>query len=152
LSDLGVAVALDAAVDGKIHGSQEPVAFVVVSGLDPFGAVFVVEQIDAFADQSHRGFEQQSVEGDGAVFGHGAAADDAEVVFEVFGCRAQALHMLANRCQGAGRWRCDGAGGRRRTRLPGRVECLQAANRRQGGRNCMRTVRKNLSILPFPWG
>ena len=73
---------------------------VVEAGLDPPGVVFVVEQIDAFADQGHRGFKQASVEGEAAVLGHRAAGHDAEVVFEVIRGAAQALHVLGKTLPG----------------------------------------------------
>ena len=73
----------------------------------------MVEQLDAFADQAHRGFVKTALQGDAAVFGHGAAGDNPKVVFEVLRGRAQALHVVGKALPGTcSRWPSGGAGGR----------------------------------------
>jgi hypothetical protein len=63
--------------------------------------ILVVEQIDAFSDQGHRGFEQSSVDGDTAIFGHCAAHNNAKMIFQIIRRHPQALDIGPIALQGA---------------------------------------------------
>ena len=93
--DLGIAVfiAFDTAIDGQVHRLKHPVAFTSQAGLYFRGLILVVEQIDAFTDQRHRGFEQSSVDGDTAIFGDCAAHNDTKMIFQILWRPPQTLDV-----------------------------------------------------------
>jgi hypothetical protein len=88
-----VSVSFDPAVDVQIHRTEESVRLVFVEHLHSVGVLFVVKDKDLFADQGDGGLIEVAVQGNGAVFGHGAPCPFSEVILEIFGGGSEAMHL-----------------------------------------------------------
>ena len=94
--DLGVAIAVpfDTAIDGQVHRLDQPVAFAVEAGLHMRHFSLVIEQVNAFSNERHRGFEQTSVDGHRPVFGHCTTDHGPKVILEIGRRCSNALHIV----------------------------------------------------------
>lgn len=80
-----VFISFDAAIDMQVDRNQHTERLILIFDFNLLGLTLVVEQLDTFSNQRHRGFIKPSVEGDAAVFIDLSAGYLAKVVMQVRG-------------------------------------------------------------------
>ena len=96
-----VFISFDPAIDIEVDRHQHAERLILIFDFNLFGLTVMVEQFDAFSDQSHRAFIQPSVEGDAAVFVDLSSGHFAKVVVQVIRSGSQTLQVGRKAFKGA---------------------------------------------------